>query len=84
VTVRTPQNSGSHYLVFLTGAALNAHQLFAFRADAQETSQSFWDIAHSALMQKRCGGYLQHFFVRNDGIVENATFPIIAVPVEID
>ena len=46
VTLHTPQNSGQHYLVFLAGAALDARQLFAFRADAQETSQSFSGIFH--------------------------------------
>jgi hypothetical protein len=84
VTLHTPQNSGQHYLVFLTGAALDARQLFAFRADAQETSQSFWDIPHNSLMDKKCGGYLEHIFVRNDGIMEKATFPVIAVPIEIE
>ena len=32
----------------------------------------------------KCGGYLEHLFLRNDGIVEKATFPVVAVPVEIE
>lgn len=84
VTIQTPTTAGPQYLVFLTGAALEARQLFFFRADAQQSSQSFWDIPHTSLQERKCGGYLEHPFVRNDGIVENVMFPIIAVPVEID
>jgi hypothetical protein len=71
-------------LAVITEENIKDFRLGALFSDAQETSQSFWDIPRTSLMDKKCGGYLEHIFVRNDGIMEKVTFPVIAVPIEIE
>jgi len=81
VTLRTPANPGLQYILIMSGATLNPQQIFAAAVDEQESAQSIWASPFTNFSGRQCGGIIQHPFVHPDGSVEDATWPIIAVPV---
>ena len=83
VTLRTPPNPGLHYVLIMSGATMTPRQLFTAAVDEKESYQSIWSTPFTDFSDAVCGGYLKHPFVHPNGDIENATWPIIAVPVSI-
>jgi hypothetical protein len=83
VTLHTPPTPGTQYILIMSGATMTSRQLFTASVDENETSQSIWSSPFQLLSDKVCGGYLKHGFVHPNGDIENATWPIIAIPVQI-
>jgi len=83
VTLQTPSTPGTHYILIMSGATMSPRQIFAAAVDEKETSQSMWSVTFPDLAGSVCGGYIKHPFLHPDGETENATWPIIAIPVQI-
>jgi hypothetical protein len=83
VALRTPATPGLHYILVMSGATMTPRQLFTASVNESENSQSIWASAFADFSNKVCGGYLEHAFVHPNGDIENATWPMIALPVRI-
>jgi hypothetical protein len=82
-TLHTPDSPGLHYILIMSGATLNAQQIFAANVTGKEDANSMWTIPYPELARAVCFGYVNHPFVHPNGKVENATWPILAIPVQI-
>jgi hypothetical protein len=83
IQIRTPHERGRYFVVLMSGAALSSRQLFTFRADEIETADSAWAPPIDLLRHGSCGTHWSHTFVRNDGVIENASFPFASIPIEV-
>jgi len=58
-------------------------QIFTASVDQNESAQSIWASPFSDFSNKVCFGLLKHGFSHPNGEIENAMWPMIAVPVSI-
>jgi len=83
IAIRTPSSPGTQYLLIMTGAALDARQLFAASTSTEESANAVWNLPFSRFEHMECGGYLQHTFLHPGQRREHVNFPFIAVPVDV-
>jgi hypothetical protein len=83
IAVHTPNSPGTQYLLIMTGAALDARQLFAASSTTEESGNAIWNLPFNKFEGKECGGYLEHLFMHPGQRRERVSFPFIAVPVDI-
>jgi hypothetical protein len=83
VAIHTPSSPGTQYLLIMTGAALDARQLFAASTSTEESANAVWNLPFSRFANKECGGYLDHTFLHPGQRREHVSFPFIAVPVDV-
>jgi hypothetical protein len=83
IAVHTPNSPGTQYLLIMTGAALDARQLFAASSSTEESVNAIWNLPFNRFDGKECGGYLEHTFMHPGQRREHVSFPFIAVPVDI-
>jgi hypothetical protein len=83
IALHTPNSPGTQYLLIMTGAALDARQLFAASSSTEESVNAIWNLPFNRFEGKECGGYLEHTFMHPGQQREHVNFPLIAVPVDI-
>ena len=84
IPIHTPRPSSNHFILIMSGATLNAQQLFLASTDMEETANSIWNLPYSAFDTKACGGYLRHPFVHPGRRREHVEWPLIAIPVALN
>lgn len=83
-TVDSPSSRGRHYVLIMSGAVLNANQLFYSNVSMKDTQFSIWRKEFREFESNECFGYLEHVLVHPGNKLEKVTYPILAIPIEVE
>jgi len=84
VTLTLPDKPGLQYVLIMSGAMLNPQQLFYATEDLRETGYSVWNVSYDHFARSVCVGYLPSTFAHLDGRLEHVSFPIVAIPINVN
>jgi hypothetical protein len=83
VTLTLPEKTGLQYIIIMSGAMMNTQQLFYATEDQRENAFSVWNLSYDSFPRSLCGGLLSNTFSHRDGHLERATFPVVAIPINV-
>jgi hypothetical protein len=84
VTVPGPNTPGQHYILIMSGATMNAGQLFYASVNTTDHANTIWRLNFNEFSKKSCFGYLEHPFLKPGNRRERVSWPILAIPVLVE
>jgi hypothetical protein len=75
ITLTLPEKPGLQYIVIMSGAMMNAQQLFYATEDHRETRYSVWNVSYDNFARSVCTGFLRCTFSHLDGRLETCPSP---------